>query len=166
MLIPIVALSLGAAATILLDRLALDKGIWRLGAWLLLVFSILLSIRASVTLLSDTGFEARVNLDKHIGELVKHSTNAVYLDKTYGNRLRYYGKFAGESWPTRYDFEIGVPYENAKERLKGIMEEKSPEYFIISSPEELEGQEDLKEILDSKYSVVAATPDYIIYDLR
>jgi hypothetical protein len=165
-LIPIVALSLGAAATMLLTRLARNEGIWRLGAWLLLAISILLSIRSSLTLLNDTGFEARIDLDKRIGELVKHSTNTLYLDTTYGNRLRYYGKFAGTGWPTRYDYEIGWPRENAKKLLEGIMEEKPPEYFIVSSPEELVGQEDLKKLLDGEYVVVAETPDYIIYDLK
>lgn len=165
-LIPVVALSLGAAATVLLNRLASNEGVWRLGAWLLLVFSILLSVRSSLTLLSDTGFDARIYLDKRIGELVKHSTNTVYLDTNYGNRLRYYGKFAGTSWPTSYDFEFWDPDERGKERLEGIIEAKSPEYFIVSSPEELVGQEDLKKILDDEYDIVAETPDYIIYNLK
>jgi len=170
MLIPIVALSLGAAATVMLERLASNRGILRLGVWILFVFSILLSLRASALLLDDTGFEARIELDKEIGELVNHSVNTIFLDSTYGNRLRYYGKFAGKNWPTRHDLAssemTGKPRKKGRELLEQIIEEKSPEYFIISGIEQLEGQEDLKDALDNEYTKVAETPDYIIYDLR
>lgn len=169
-LIPIVALSLGAAATVSLERLALNQGILRLGVWILFVFSILLSLRAAAPLLDDTGFEAQIQLDKEIGELVNHSVNTIFLDSTYGNRLRYYGKFAGKYWPTRHDFAssemTGKPRKKGRELLEQIIEEKSPEYFIITSFDELEGQQDLKETLDSEYTIVAETPKYIIYDLR
>jgi 4-amino-4-deoxy-L-arabinose transferase-like glycosyltransferase len=170
MLIPIVALSLGGAATVLLERLALYQGILRLGVWILLVFSILLSLRSSVSLLNDTGFGARIEMDKEIGELVNHSPNTIYLDGYYGNRLRFYGKFAGVPWPKPDYFanleKAGKHPARGKALLKQIIEERSPDYFIISSFDQLEGQEDLKEALDSEYTLVAETPDYIIYDLK
>jgi 4-amino-4-deoxy-L-arabinose transferase-like glycosyltransferase len=169
-LIPIVALSLGGAATVLLEWLASNRGIWRLGVWILFIFSILISFRSSVAWLNDTGFEARIMLDKQIGALVNHSANTLYLDSHNGTRLRFYGKIAGVQWPTRNDFAYiemkGEPHAKGKELLEQIIKEKSPEYFIISSFEELEGQEDLKETLDNEYFIVVKTPYYFIYDLR
>lgn len=170
MLIPIVALSLSSAAAILLERLALNKVMWRMGFWILFAVSILFSMHLSSALLIDTGFEARITTDKEIGEIVNHSPNTIYLDGYFGNRLMFYGKFAGVRWPRLEDFEnaekAGKHPARGKELLERIIEEKSPEYFIISSLDQLEGQEDLKEALDSDYTLVAETPDYIIYDLK
>jgi hypothetical protein len=170
MLIPIVALSLGGAAEALLERLAACQGVFRLGAWTLLAFAILLSVRASLPLLNDAGFEARIELDKEIGEIVSHSGNSIILDGFYGNRLKYHGKLAGKYWPTRNDFEsfrmLGEPHAKGKELLSQLIAERSPEYFIISDLSQLEGQDELKEALDAGYAVVAETPDYIIYDLK
>ncbi|MEW6143890.1 MAG: glycosyltransferase family 39 protein [Thermodesulfobacteriota bacterium] len=170
MLIPIVALSLGGAAAVLLERLAPCQGILRLGAWILFTSAIILSLRTSAPLLNDSGFEARIELDKEIGELVSHSDNTIILDGYYGNRLKYHGKLAGKNWPTRNDFESwrmrGKPHDRGKELLAQLITERSPEYFIISDLSQLEGQDELKEALDTGYAVVAETQDYIIYDLK
>jgi hypothetical protein len=170
MLIPIVALSLSSAAAILLERLALNKVMWRMGFWILFAGLILFSMRVSASLLKDTGFEARIRTDKEIGEHVNHSPNTIYLDAAHGTRLRFNGKFAGVAWPRLEDFEnfekAGKHPERGKELLEKIIGERSPDYFAISSLDQLQGQEDLKEALDGEYTPIAETPHYIIYDLK
>lgn len=170
MLIPIVALSLSSAAAILLERLALNKVMWRLGFWILFAVSILFSMHLSTAFLKDTGFETRIETDKEIGELVNHSRNTIYLDGYFGNRLRFNGKFAGVAWPRLEDLEnsekAGKHPERGKELLEKIIGERSPDYFVISSMDQIQGQEDLKEALDSGYTPVAETPHYLIYNLK
>lgn len=171
MLIPIVALSLSAAGSLLLERLATNNRISRLGFWILLVSIILLSMHTSVAPLSDSDrFHARIRTDMEIGDLIKHSKNTIYLDSYFGNRLEFYGIFAGIRWPRLEDIahtvEAGEQPVRGKVLLDQLIKEKSPDYFVISSVDEIEGQQDLKETLESEYALVANNPQYIIYDLK
>jgi len=60
----------------------------------------------------------------------------------------------------------GLNYKRGKELLDEKISEGSPEYFIVTSMEDFDQQNDLKDALNAGYAVVAQTPDYIIYDLR
>jgi hypothetical protein len=85
----------------------------------------------------------------------------------------YHGKVAAleeGQWPVTYDLKFGVSVgsksKRGKELLDEIISERSPDYFIITSMEDFNQQNDLKNALNSGYAVVAQTPDYAIYDLR
>jgi hypothetical protein len=196
MLIPIVALSIGIVASYLLGAMSSNRGLWRLGVWLLFIVAVSLCIKNSVGLLSDSGFEAQVRSYKEIGEKVGHSPKTVLFDYHDGDRVMYYGRIYGVLWPTVH--QIGDPTVRLKQSdmkvlLDEIISEYSPEYFIVTNVPLFEGQEDLKKTLDSEYPVLAESitpgrehaslgcenvryvipnvpggesPDYIIYDLR
>jgi hypothetical protein len=117
---------------------------------------------------NDADFQKTIKMYEEIGDRVNHSTNTIFLDKYYGDVLLYYGKFAGRYWPNRDDWEFAdrSHIERGKTLLDHYTTNKAYEYFIVSSMEELVDQQDLKEVLDERYVVVAATPDYIIYDMK
>jgi 4-amino-4-deoxy-L-arabinose transferase-like glycosyltransferase len=173
MLMPISALSISFAASRLLGGMNITKPIWRIAFWCLLVFAVLLSVRESMDWLGDKGYAARIKKYREIGEKVHHNRNSLILDGDYGNGLEYYGRVAfmdGWGWPTGAESELedkgGISNYNAVEFLNQRITEISPEYFIIADPLLLQYQKGLKEELDSKYTLIASTPDYIIYDLR
>lgn len=173
MLIPIVALSLGVIASVILGLLAQNGRIWQFAFWLLFLFSILLSIRETLPSLDDSGFSSQVKKYEEIGELVNHSSNTLILDDAYGNGLMYHGRIGspdGWLWPHSSEFKfnakIGIPYLSGKELLDKWIMEISPEYFIASYVDDLKKQQSLKEELDAKYPKVVETPDYVIYDLK
>jgi hypothetical protein len=172
-LIPIVALSLGQAVSVLLSGLSREKVLWRLAVWLLFIFSILFTLTESGLSLKDAGYDRQAGIYEEIGDKVDHSTNVLTLDKNYGNGLMYHGKVAAleeAQWPVTYDLNFGESagqnYKRGKELLDEIISERSPDYFIITSMEDFDQQTDLKDALNSGYAVVAQTPDYAIYDLR
>jgi hypothetical protein len=62
--------------------------------------------------------------------------------------------------------EAGEQPLRGKVLLDQLIKERSPDYFVISSVDEIEGQPDLKETLESEYTLVTNNPQYIIYDLK
>ena len=173
MLLPISALSISFAASSLLRDLNINNPIWRIAFWCLLVFAVLLSVRESVSRLGDKSYSVRIKKYREIGETVNHSMNSLILDNDYGNGLMYYGRVAcpdGWQWPTGTELDPddkdGPSGDKAKDLLNQRISEISPQYFIIADPLLLQYQKGLKEELDSKYTLIASTPDYIVYDLR
>jgi hypothetical protein len=137
------------------------------------VSSILFTLRDSILYLNDAGYDRQVRIYEEIGAKVNHSTNVLTLDKNYGGALMYHGRIVALEelqWPVTYDLNFGdsagLNYKRGKELLDEKISEASPEYFVITSMEDFDLQNDLKDALNSGYSVVALTPDYAIYDLR
>jgi hypothetical protein len=159
MLIPVVALSIGVTASYILGELAFNRGIWRLGVWVLFVISIALSVKNSVTILDDAGFKAQVEAYEEIGEKVNHSPNTVIFDPHEGDRVMYYGRIFGLIWPIKNQMEFsgdsGFEEISGKELLQKIIKEHNPEYFIITTVHQFEEQEDLKRALVSEFPVLA-----------
>jgi hypothetical protein len=140
--IPIVALSLGPIANVIINRKAsllsmrLNKKLIPLVLILIVLglgFSIqklrLINVRGEYksklrTIATFIGinpefskflrddFESEVRIAKEIGDYVGHSTNTVFLDSNFGRVLAYYGDFSGLPWPTRESL-----YER---RLRGV----------------------------------------------
>ncbi len=129
-LIPIVALSLGPLAAIVLNRLtplsSMPHKIFIFAsAFIVIVFSLGLSISKAPlkNMLSDykselktaaifigidpefnkflgDDFKDTLRIAKEIGEHVEHSTNTVFLTPHFGRVLAYHGEFSGLPWPT------------------------------------------------------------------
>jgi hypothetical protein len=57
-------------------------------------------------------FQKEVRIAKEIGDHVKHSTNTIFLDMDFGRVIAYHGEFAGLPWPTSASL-----YER---RLRGV----------------------------------------------
>ena len=195
MLIPIAGLSIGIAASYITGALSSNRGVWRLGVWALFAAAVLLCSQTSMSLMSDSGFEAQVNAYKEIGEKVNHSPKTVLFDYHDGDRVMYYGRIYGQLWPTVH--LGGDPTVSQRKGMKELLDEYiseySPEFFIVTNVPLFDSQEELKNTLDSEYPVIAESrsrrntcnptdcddaryviprapggesPDYIIYDLR
>lgn len=107
-----------------------------------------------------------------IGEIVQHSPNVISLSIGYGYPLKFYGFTGGGFWPAQVDLSAealrGQQAQTTEERLdKFIHDEKHPaEYFAVTDWREYSMQPELQHLLETKYTLVARTPDFVIFDLR
>jgi 4-amino-4-deoxy-L-arabinose transferase-like glycosyltransferase len=170
-LIPVVALSLGSLGALILDglRRSSTRWYWHLAIAGILIMAVLLSIRKTAWSLSHPEFKSHVRIAKEIGEAVNHNSRTIFIAKFYGEPLRYYGEFAGLSWPNADDVRqeqlVGRATISVEERLRTLMSKYSAEYFVVADFEEFEAQQDLKQFLIRRFPLVAESSHYLIFDL-
>jgi hypothetical protein len=171
-LIPIVALSLGPLAAIIMQRLSsvCTQWRWRLAISAIVFLAVLLSAAAARPRLVSPGSQRLVNAEEQIGKQVDHNTDTVFLASDYGVSLEYHGLMSGYPWPLESDLEwerlTGSPSPNANARFNTWFASRSPQYFIILDMQEFDQQPDLKAFLSERFPVRAQTDDYLIFDLR
>jgi hypothetical protein len=180
-LIPIVALSLAVVAGALVDRLRgpLSRHFVQVAAAALAavaVGGVLAAKGANLGLpQANTLADRRIPEYEHVGRLVNHSSRVLLLGSAGAWE---YGWIAGRYWPGQSDLswervEDRLPPMNADQRFRttderywpavGTMHPR-PRFFVVTEPMELVEQPDLCVLL-SDFRVVAAGPDYMIFDL-
>lgn len=171
MLVPIVALSFAPLVPRFFRFVRetgaplFGKAIWA-GVFVLALVTVLRSIRNT--------FDAPGQLESprtaaEIGEIVRHSTNTVFLASYYGTPLEYYGELAGTYWqPPRRDWTPRPAIDSetgARERFSTLGFQ--PEYFIITDLLRLRAQEvELQAFLSNHCTLLAESPEYLVYELR
>lgn len=171
-LVPIVALSLGAIAALITNRLSqtCTRWHWRVPALVIIFFAVFLSIYKVQPKLFNPYFKHYVEIAKEIGAAVGHSTKTIFLTYAYGKPLRYHGELCGRWWPSRGDFRSyalrGLPRLSAEERFNTIYSKDSPEYFIVTDFRAFQEQPDLKEFLTQNFPVLVNNRNYLIFDLK
>jgi len=191
-LVPIVAISLGPVAALLMKGLARSispKGLRRAfvrGLFLAVVFLAVFSYIYERRTLALRRFSAKqrrsqsflyaVNPDfqdvirkaREIGDAVGHSTKTLVISSY---RIYFYhGELSGR---TRPDLDMlrtgkrgGGPDLRAKEQFMTQYADWSPEYFVVMNLVELDARPDLKRFLNQNYPVLRRGDTYLIYDLR
>jgi hypothetical protein len=171
-LIPIVALSLGPLAAIVIQHLRpiYTQWLWRLALSAIVLLALLLSVAVVRPRLVSPGSQRLVDAEAQIGARVGHSTDTVFLASDYGVSLEYHGLMSGYPWPLASDLEwerlTGTPSPNADARFNAWFAQRSPQYFIVLDMQEFDQQPDLQAFLTEHYPVLAQTDDYLIFDLR
>jgi len=171
-LIPIVALALGTVFATLLGRLLeLNRDLfWRTGVWTVLLLALALSLASAWSRMADSTWRAEVGSAEQVGELVRHSTDTVFLASDYGLSLEYHGELSGQPWPLVSDLQwetlAGVPSPKAPERFDTWFAKDSPRYFIVMDLRELEQQQDLKAFLTQNYPILSQGDDFLVFDLQ
>jgi hypothetical protein len=194
-LIPIVALSLGLLADLVLKGLRQTvNNIGQLG-WRGYGRGIVLALSISVLVLSAVGNRQTsayssswmtaqqdraadyVATFQEIGEVVNHSRRTLVLfggsqsgGPNYGFALMYHGHLLGETWP--YPTHKGDRQElkrgiSTEELFSRRFRKHSPEYFIISKGWwEREETKGLRTFLTENFPVAAQGDTYVVFDLR
>jgi 4-amino-4-deoxy-L-arabinose transferase-like glycosyltransferase len=185
-LIPVVALSLGPLADLVmksLNRTVTPNGLGQVG---LPSYAGLLVLALSISVLGLSVIEQRQTISqiaqqerkapvhtryvatfKEIGEVVNHSHRTVILFGTNQYALMYHGRLLGETWPTvrRGDQEKQeISAQRLFHRLR-YSKKFSPEYFITSR-EWLLLDEELRRFLTDRFPIAAQGDNYIVFDLR
>jgi hypothetical protein len=172
-LIPVVALSLGpAAALIIAEILKRDpRWPWRWAVWSTFSLAALLSVGLAIRDRQELpDFSEQVMLAEQIGEMVGHSTSSLLLAPYEGRPLKYHGHISGKGWPTRGDMDseklIGAPTRTAGQRVEDFLANEPFEFFIVTNFDQFAEQHDLKNYLRTKFPVFAEGESYLIFDLR
>ena len=167
-LIPIVALSLAPLAGLVLASLSnyLTNRAYRLAALGVIGLALALSIysiRSQIVPNLGEDYAARAEA---IGELVDHSDNIIYLSDYHGLPLKYHAEVVGSPWQSPP--ALGVMDENAdlsiEARLDLIIRERGPAYFVVTDMNAYPPA--LHELLLSRFTLLAETPDYVVFDLK
>jgi 4-amino-4-deoxy-L-arabinose transferase-like glycosyltransferase len=186
-LIPVVALSLGPIAALVMkslnhtvnpNRLG-QVGVRSYGGVLVLALSIsvlILSVVEQRQTISQIAQQERtapvyaryVAIFQEIGEVVNHSHRTVVLFGDYEYALMYHGRLLGDKWPS--PIHIGGRQERAREisaeeRFHRYSKKLSPEYFITSKRWFLLDEE-LRDFLTENFPLAAQGDNYIVFDFR
>jgi hypothetical protein len=167
-IIPIVALSLAPVIALIMNALGelYVTSYSRVAAAGILVLAGLIAASESRFILVTASNQSMTKIAREIGEIVRHSTQTVFLAHQYGKPLQYYGELSGAYWPRSI---IDHRYARSGERQRSIQERLDsigfkPEYFIITHFTEFNQHHlDLKEFLSQYCPVVAQNKDYVIY---
>ena len=171
-LFPIIALSFGPIASILIQNLSRQANNWlqESAIWAILFVAFFLSAGTSVQALGKLpDYQPEIILNEDVGRVVGHSTRTIFLAPHDGKPLMYYGKLSGRYWPYWFDIRDetlwGVTHLSPRERLAALGDGIEPEYFIVTDLVELENQSNLKQYLDENYPVLIKDSRFVIYRL-
>jgi 4-amino-4-deoxy-L-arabinose transferase-like glycosyltransferase len=167
-LIPVVALTAGALASALLERLQADESRWIrwLPASAAVALLTLLAVREVRQHSKPARFESPAAAAQ-IGRLVGHSERVVYVSRYYGIPLQYNAMLTGSYWPRPITYWLyrkpGERELTVAERLAQLKFE--PEYFVVTFFDEYRRHHaDLAEYLATRCTLKAATPEYEVYE--
>lgn len=169
-LVPIVGLSLGLIAALVMNHLYQLQPAWysRLAIWGVWCLALVLSLADARARLADGSVERKVAIQQEIGGHVRHSAKTIFLSEDYGVPLEYNGVLCGASWPLGWDLEwermAGKPALSAQERFDSWYAKDAPEYFIVENFREFAQQPDLGRFL-ARFPIVAQSGDYAIFAL-
>ncbi len=175
-LIPIVALSLGSVADVIVEQLANRAWKGRPGRVTFLATVLFVSgltvvsyVRAVWEPLTNVNRD-EVTISQVIGERVDHTTRALCLSYAYGDLLEYHGDVCAYPWPLGSDLraERASPglHPTVEERFKKMAHDYSPDYFIVTDMGEYREQPELDNFLAKNFPVLARADRYLIFDLR
>jgi hypothetical protein len=194
-LIPVVALSLGPLADLVMKDLNQTVNNfgqlgWRgYGRILVLALSISVLVLSAVGNRQDSAYSTSlmraqqeraasyVATFQEIGEVVNHSRRTFVLfggsqsrGPNYGFALMYHGRLLGETWPLPTQIgerQVGKRGISTEELFSRRYRKHSPEYFIISKGWwEREETKGLRTFLTENFPVAAQGDTYIVFDLR
>ena len=118
----------------------------------------------------NADFASEAEAAGEIGEIVNHSTKTMLLAGSHARAMMYHGWFSSVPWPSKYDLHddkcMGGRQITAEERFNNKYKRWSPEYFIVTDLEDFDRQKDLKDLLTNKFTIVAQSDKYLIFDFK
>ncbi|MBL8101841.1 MAG: glycosyltransferase family 39 protein [Anaerolineales bacterium] len=163
-LIPILALGLAVVLNPLVESVAAQGGVGRVGFIALIVVVIGYQAYVSRSVLAAEDFHHEPAFWNEVGEAIPSNGNVMALTQDYGYRLMVYGWRKVNLWPLATGLsEARNPDKNNAEQFAELTE--GMDYFLVTAFGQLDKQPDLKNILDT-YPIAAKGNGYVLYDLR
>lgn len=163
-LIPIIALGLAVVLNPLVESVAANSGVGRVGFIALTVAVIGYQAYVSRSVLIAESFRHEPAFWSEVGGVIPSDGNVMALTQDYGYRLMMYGWRRVSLWPLATGLsEARNPGKNNAEKFMELTE--GMDYFLVTAFGQLDKQPDLKEILDG-YPIAAQGDGYVLYDLR
>ncbi len=162
-LIPIVALGLAAALNPLIESVAAQSRVGRVGFIALIVAVIGYQSWVARSVLVAEDFHHEPVFWKQVGDAIPVNTDVIALTQDYGYRLMFFGWRKVSLWPLSTDLSEARNGNQDASDFADLTEGK--EYFLVTAFGQLDKQPDLKEIL-AQYPIAAQGDGYVLYDLR
>lgn len=163
-LIPILALGLAVVLNPLVESVAANSGVGRMGFFALIVAVIGYQAYVSRSVLVAESFRHEPAFWGEVGEAIPSDGNVMALTQDYGYRLMMYGWRKVSLWPLATGLsEARNPDKNNAEQFAELTD--GMDYFLVTAFGQLDKQPDLKKILE-QYPIAAQGDGYVLYDLR
>jgi 4-amino-4-deoxy-L-arabinose transferase-like glycosyltransferase len=163
-MIPIIALGLAVVLNPLIESVATQGGVGRVGFILLIVVGIGYQSWVARSVLVAEDFRHEPAFWKQVGDAIPADANVIGLTQDYGFRLMLWGWRKVSLWPLSTDLSaVHGGSQDAAGNFADLTEDK--EYFLVTAFGQLDKQPDLKKILD-QYPIAARRDGYVLYDLR
>jgi hypothetical protein len=112
-------------------------------------------------------FRSEVTYWQKLGNKIGHDYKVIGLTQDYGYRLGYWGLVDCTPWMSSSDFNSralgGQTYDETALFASAV---KEYDLFVVTMPDELDRQPQLKILLNKGYAVKLEGSDYTIYDLH
>jgi 4-amino-4-deoxy-L-arabinose transferase-like glycosyltransferase len=163
-LIPIIALGLAVVLNPLVEFVASQNGVRRVGFIALVVAIIGFQSYVSRSVLIAESFRHEPAYWNSVGEAIPSNANVIALTQDYGYRLMMYGWRKVNLWPLATELsETRNPDKGNAAKFDEIT--AGMDYFLVTAFGQLERQPDLKKILNT-YPIALEGDGYVLYDLR
>ncbi len=166
-LAPLIGLGLASLAEVGWRALPEPRRLMGALAALVLLAAAGLSLWSARTTLKRADYRAEPAFWAGLSALMGRDAGVVGITQDYGARMEYYGWMTPANWLTADEFDLrrsaGQQFD-----LPGLFEQMTAgkQFFLVTMPEELERQPEVKQLLESQYPLFAEGPGYQIYDLR
>ena len=163
-LIPIVALGLAVAVNPLIESVAVQGQVGRVGFIALIIAVIGFQAWVSRSVLVAEDFRPEVPFWKEIGDAIPADAKVIGLTQDYGYRLMYFGWRKVTLWP--YSTEL-AEVRNGEVDFADRFDELTAgrDYFLVTSFGQLDKQPSLKKLLD-EYPISIQGDGYALYGLH
>jgi hypothetical protein len=165
-LIPILALSILPVAALVLEQVLRQNWFWKILFAAVLLVGITFPSVISVNQFSLEDNRHEPAYWEEIASYLPTDGKIIALTQDYGYRLMYYGWRKVSLWPNRGELNLSQMRGSAKDiesmfakRTEGV------DYFLITAFGQYKDQPALRDILETRYPLIAEGDGYLIYDL-
>ncbi len=163
-LIPIVALGLAVVANPLIESVAVQSQVGRVGFIALVIVVIGFQAWVSRSVLVAEDFHVEAPFWRNVGNAIPADAKVIGLTQDYGYRLMYFGWRKVTLWPYVTELaEVRSGQVDFADRFDELTAGK--DYFLVTSFGQLDKQLSLKKILD-EYPIAIQGDGYALYDLN
>ncbi|HNH05263.1 MAG TPA: glycosyltransferase family 39 protein [Anaerolineales bacterium] len=163
-LIPIIALGLASALNPLIESVAGQGQVGRVGVIALIVVVIGYQSWVARSVLIAEDFHHEPAFWKQVGDAIPANTDVIALTQDYGYRLMLFGWRKVSLWPLSTGLsEARGGNTDVAGNFADLTAGK--EYFLVTAQGQFDKQPELKKIL-SQYPIAAQGEGYVLFDLR
>ena len=163
-LIPIIALGLASALNPLIESVAGQGQVGRVGVIALIVVVIGYQSWVARSVLIAEDFHHEPAFWKQVGDAIPVNTDVIALTQDYGYRLMLFGWCKVSLWPLSTGLsEARGGNTDVAGNFADLTAGK--EYFLVTAQGQFDKQPELKKIL-SQYPIAAQGEGYVLFDLR
>jgi hypothetical protein len=166
-LVPLLGLGLAALAEVIFRAIPRPRRLTAVLVGLLVLFAAGMSAWNARTALKRADYRAEPAFWAGLADQMGMDAGVVGITSDYGARMVYYGWVNPANWLTSAEFDLRRSAGQSFD-LPALFADltRGKQFFLVTMPEELDLQPELKALLEERYPVFAEGAGYVIYDLR